>query len=90
MSRIEVRGDAGANEKLLQRYLSRLDDQPVFNIVDAERYLLLARDIPGMDARASMASSTAAAGIVLVTATSSTVLGFRPVASAASTISSFT
>jgi hemolysin activation/secretion protein len=54
MSRIEVRGDAGANEKLLQRYLTRLDDQPVFNIVDAERYLLLARDIPGMDARLTL------------------------------------
>ena len=54
MTRIEVRGDAGANEPLLQRYLSRLDDQPVFNIVDAERYLLLARDIPGMDARLTL------------------------------------
>lgn len=54
MTRIEVRGDAGANEGLLQRYLSRLDDQPVFNIVDAERYLLLARDIPGMDARLTL------------------------------------
>lgn len=54
MSRIEVRGDAGTNERLLQRYLSRLDDQSVFNIVDAERYLLLARDIPGMDARLTL------------------------------------
>ena len=54
MTRIEVRGDAGANEGLLQRYLSRLDDQPVFNIVDAERYLLLARDSPGMDARLTL------------------------------------
>ena len=54
LTRIEVRGDAGANEGLLQRYLARLDDQPVFNIVDAERYLLLARDIPGMDARLTL------------------------------------
>lgn len=54
MTRIEVRGNAGANERLLQRYLSRLDDQPVFNIVDAERYLLLARDIPGLDARLTL------------------------------------
>ncbi len=54
MSRIEVRGDAGANEKLLQRYLSHLDDQPVFNIVEAERYLLLARDIPGLSARLTL------------------------------------
>ncbi len=54
MARIEVRGDAGTNEGLLQRYLSRLDDQPVFNIVEAERYLLLARDIPGLDARLTL------------------------------------
>src|SRR3546814_4998581 len=54
MARIEVRGDAGANERLLQRYLSRLDDAPVFNIAAAERYLLLARDIPGMDARLTL------------------------------------
>ncbi|WP_188238204.1 ShlB/FhaC/HecB family hemolysin secretion/activation protein [Sphingopyxis sp. LK2115] len=54
MTRVEVRGDAGANERLLQRYLSRLDDAPVFNIADAERYLLLAHDIPGMDARLTL------------------------------------
>lgn len=64
MSRIEVRGDAGANEGLLQRYLSRLDDQPVFNIVDAERYLLLARDIPGMDARLTLRPGAAPGEVV--------------------------
>lgn len=64
MTRIEVRGDAGANEKLLQRYLSRLDDQPVFNITEAERYLLLARDIPGMDARLTLRPGTAPGEVV--------------------------
>lgn len=64
MARIEVRGDAGANEKLLQTYLSRLDDQPVFNIVDAERYLLLARDIPGMDARLTLRPGAVAGEVV--------------------------
>jgi len=64
MSRIEVRGDAGANEPLLQRYLSRLDDQPVFNIIDAERYLLLARDIPGMDARLTLRPGSAPGEVV--------------------------
>lgn len=54
MARVEVRGDAGANERLLARYLSRLDDQPVFNIAEAERYLLLAGDIPGLDARLTL------------------------------------
>ncbi|WP_428630578.1 ShlB/FhaC/HecB family hemolysin secretion/activation protein [Sphingopyxis sp.] len=64
MSRIEVRGDAGANEPLLQRYLSRLDDQPVFNIIDAERYLLLARDIPGLDARLTLRPGSAPGEVV--------------------------
>ena len=58
MARVEVRGDAGANEALLQRYLARLDDEPVFNILDAERYLLLARDIPGFDARLTLRPGT--------------------------------
>jgi hemolysin activation/secretion protein len=64
MTRVEVRGDAGRNERLLQRYLSRLDDQPVFNIVDAERYLLLARDIPGLDARLTLRPGNAPGEVV--------------------------
>jgi hemolysin activation/secretion protein len=70
MARIEVRGDAGANEALLQRYLSRLEGQPLFNIKAAERYLLLARDIPGMDARLTLRPGGApgeVVGEVLVT-----------------------
>src|SRR3546814_17526338 len=58
LTRVEVRGDAGANERLLQRYLARPDDAPVFNINDAERYLLLAPDIPGMDARSTLRPGT--------------------------------
>ncbi|OHD01053.1 MAG: hemin transporter [Sphingopyxis sp. RIFCSPHIGHO2_01_FULL_65_24] len=64
MSRIEVRGDAGANEGLLQRYLSHLQDQPVFNIADAERYLLLARDIPGLSARLTLRPGAAPGEVV--------------------------
>ncbi|MCW5647023.1 MAG: ShlB/FhaC/HecB family hemolysin secretion/activation protein [Sphingopyxis sp.] len=64
MTRVEVRGDAGRNERLLQRYLSRLDDQPVFNIVAAERYLLLARDIPGLDARLTLRPGNAPGEVV--------------------------
>lgn len=64
MTRVEVRGDAGRNERLLQRYLSRLDDQPVFNIVAAERYLLLARDIPGFDARLTLRPGNAPGEVV--------------------------
>lgn len=54
LARVEVRGDAGANEALLESYLSHLTDQPMFNIHKAERSLLLAREIPGMDARLTL------------------------------------
>lgn len=64
LSRIEVRGDAGASESLLQRYLSHLDAQPVFNIVDAERYLLLVREIPGIDARLTLRPSGTAGEVI--------------------------
>ena len=51
ISAVQVRGDAGSSTKALQQYINQLVDQPVFNIDDAERYLLLARDIPGLDVR---------------------------------------
>ncbi len=54
LSTVRVRGDAGRNEKLIARYLSHLADGTVFNRVTAERYLLLARDIPGFDVRLAL------------------------------------
>ena len=51
---IQVRGDAGASESIIQRYLSAIQRQPVFNIIEAERYLLLARDLPGFDVRLAL------------------------------------
>lgn len=51
---MQVRGDAGANEAKLARYLSKLEGQPLFNAYDAERYLLLAGSIPGMVARLTL------------------------------------
>ncbi len=46
---LRVRGDAGRSEKLIARYLAKLQDREVFNEREAERYLLLARDLPGYD-----------------------------------------
>ena len=54
MSAVQIRGEAGPSGKLLQRYIDKLAAQPVFNIEEAERYLLLARDIPGLDVRLVM------------------------------------
>lgn len=54
MTSVQVRGDAGPSEKLLKKYIDQLTNEPVFNIDVAERYLLLARDIPGLDVRLSL------------------------------------
>jgi hemolysin activation/secretion protein len=62
MTDVQVRGDAGADEALLRRYLGRLTGQRVFNTHDAERYLLLARDIPGLDVRLTLQPAPREAG----------------------------
>lgn len=54
MTKVQIRGDAGANEGLLAAYLDKLTQDPVFNITRAERYLLLARDIPGLEVRLAL------------------------------------
>lgn len=52
--RLQVRGRAGRAEAAIARQLAKLQDQPVFNTHDAERYLLLIEDIPGYDARLTL------------------------------------
>ncbi len=54
MTAVQIRGDAGRSAGALQQYIDKLAGQPVFNVRDAERYLLLARDIPGLDVRLLM------------------------------------
>ena len=54
ITRLQVKGDAGPNEAILLRYLSPLAEQPVFNSHEAERALLLTRDLPGVDARLAL------------------------------------
>jgi hemolysin activation/secretion protein len=61
----QVRGNAGKAERLISGYLSAIKDQPVFNIVEAERYLLLARDIPGYDVRLTLRPAGTAPGEVI-------------------------
>lgn len=51
---LRVRGDAGPSEGVVAAYLDKLTEQPVFNTNDAERYLLLADDLPGVDVRLSL------------------------------------
>ena len=65
MTRVQIRGDGGRSEKALSRYINKLTDQPAFNINDAERYLLLARDIPGLNVRLTLRPSGGVAGEVI-------------------------
>jgi hemolysin activation/secretion protein len=59
---VRVRGDAGPNEKLVARYLNKLTQDEVFNSFAAERYLLLARDLPGYDVKLSLRPAGKALG----------------------------
>ena len=54
LTALRVRGEAGPSEALVASYLEKLTEQPVFNTNDAERYLLLADDLPGLDVRLSL------------------------------------
>lgn len=59
---VRVRGDAGPAEKLLAGYLSHLTEDPVFNRYNAERYMILARDVPGYDVRLALKPAGGAPG----------------------------
>lgn len=54
LTSVRVRGEAGPSEGVVAGYLEKLTGQDVFNTKDAERYLLLADDLPGVDVRLSL------------------------------------
>ena len=62
---LRVRGDAGRAERIIARYLNKLTEQEVFNRYEAERYLLLAGDLPGYNVRLALRSAGAARGEVI-------------------------
>jgi hemolysin activation/secretion protein len=62
---VQVRGEVGRSEGLIADYLKHIQNQDVFNIRQAERYLLLARDIPGLDVRLILRPANAAPGEVI-------------------------
>lgn len=59
---VRVRGDAGPSERLVAGYLDRLTNDEVFNRASAERYLLLAGDLPGYRVRLSLRAAGTAPG----------------------------
>ena len=62
---VRVRGNAGRAERTIAGYLNKLTEQEVFNRYDAERYLLLAGDLPGYHVRLALRSAGAARGEVI-------------------------
>jgi len=62
---IQVRGDAGRSERQIAAFLDRLRAMPAFNEIEAERYLLLARDLPGYDVRLTLRPAGTAPGEVI-------------------------
>lgn len=61
----QVRGNAGKSEGKIAGYLAAIKSQDVFNIIDAERYLLLARDLPGYDVRLTLRPAGTVPGEVI-------------------------
>ncbi len=65
VSDVRVLGDAGRNTRVFERYLKRLTQAGVFNRFEAERWLLLARDVPGHDLRLILKPAGTGAGEML-------------------------
>ena len=65
LTEVRVRGDATGAERTIAGYLNQLTEQPVFNRHEAERYLLLASDLPGYNVRLTLRPAGAAPGEVV-------------------------
>jgi hemolysin activation/secretion protein len=65
LTELQVRGKAGAAEGLIAEHLEPLTREDWFNTNDAERNLLLLRDLPGYDARLTLRSAGRAPGEVV-------------------------
>ena len=65
LTEVRVRGNATGAERIIAGYLNRLTDQPVFNRFEAERYLLLASDLPGYLVRLTLRPAGTAPGEVI-------------------------
>ncbi|MFL6720501.1 MAG: ShlB/FhaC/HecB family hemolysin secretion/activation protein [Sphingomonas sp.] len=65
LTQVRVRGEATGAETALAAYLSRLTREPLFNRYEAERYLLLAGDLPGYTVRLTLRPAGTAPGEVI-------------------------
>jgi hemolysin activation/secretion protein len=64
LTQIRVRGDATGATRSFEAYLEHLTKQRVFNRFEAERYLLLASDLPGYTVRLTLRPAGSAPGDV--------------------------
>lgn len=65
LTQVRVRGDATGAERVIAGYLDQLTKEPVFNRYDAERYLLLASDLPGYTVRLTLRPAGTVPGDVI-------------------------
>lgn len=57
---VRVRGDVGPAQETIERYAEKLRGMKPFDMARAQRYLLLASDVPGLRVRAAIRPSTSA------------------------------
>lgn len=65
LTQVRVRGEATGAETILASYLNQLTKRPLFNRHEAERYLLLASDLPGYTVRLTLRPAGTAPGDVV-------------------------
>lgn len=76
MTQVRVRGNATGAERTIAGYLNQLTEQPVFNRYEAERYLLLASDLPGYNVRLTLRPAGTTPGEVIGDVTVQRVAAF--------------
>lgn len=65
LTRVQVRGPAEGAERVIAAYLDNLTNRPVFNRFEAERYLMLASDLPGYAVRLALRPAGTGPGEVI-------------------------
>jgi hemolysin activation/secretion protein len=65
LTQVRVRGEATGAQAVLAGYFNRLTKRPLFNRYEAERYLLLASDLPGYTVRLTLRPAATAPGDVI-------------------------
>jgi hemolysin activation/secretion protein len=76
LTQVRVRGDASGAERIIAGYLNQLTSRPVFNRYEAERYLLLASDLPGYGVRLTLRPAGSTPGDVIGDVTVQRVRGY--------------